>query len=213
MQEIGVSVFGSALLRVEPDLAEIDLGVGTRAKTAAEALEGNRVAVAAVREALRGEGLPDASVQVARVTLEPVYDDFRHRRIEGHLAHVQFRVLVTRLDEVEQTLTAAVEAGANEVQLTYQTSRLRELRAQARQDAFRAARAKAEVYCQAADATLGPVLYIEDRNPQTVRAGMHELGIGPDAPADDDPATPGALEPGSLIVQAAVTVGFALIAG
>jgi hypothetical protein len=125
----GVSVFGSALLRTEPDLAEVDLGVVKTAQTAAEAFEANRAGVGAVRDSLRASGLADVSVEVTRVTLETLYDSYERRKVVGYQAYVHFRLLMTRLDDVEATLTAAVEAGANEVQVTYQTSRLRELRA------------------------------------------------------------------------------------
>lgn len=207
----GVSVFGSALLRTEPDLAEVDLGVVKTAQTAAKAFEANRAGVGAVRDSLRASGLADDSVEVTRVTLETIYDSYERRKVVGHQAYVHFRLLMTRLDEVEATLTAAVEAGANEVQVTYQTSRLRELRAQARQNAIRAARAKAENYCEAAEVQLGQVVYIEDLNPQYLPSGMHDLGLRSNIPADEEPVVAGVLESGSLIVKAAVRVGYTLL--
>lgn len=206
----GVSVFGSALLRTEPDLAEVELGVLEMASTAAEAFESNRAGVRAVRDSLRASGLGDESVEGTRVTLQTVYDGYERRKLVGYQAYVHFRVLVTRLDEVERTLTAAVEAGANEVQVTYQTSRLRELRAQARQNAIHAARAKAENYCEAADVQLGQVVFIEDLNPQYLPGGMHDLGLRSNIPEDEDPAVTGAWGSGSLIVKAAVRVGYTL---
>ena len=206
----GVSVFGSALLRTEPDLAEVDLGVVKTAETAAEAFEANRAGVGAVRDSLRAFGLADDSVEVTRVTLETIYDNLGRRKISSHKAYVHFRFLMTRLDEVEATITAAVEAGANQVQVTYQTSRLRELRAQARQNAIRAARAKAENYCEAAEVQLGQVVYIEDLNPQYLPGGMHDMGPRSNI-AEEDPAVPGVLASGSLIVNAAVRVGYTLL--
>ena len=205
-----MSVFGSAILRVEPDLAEVELGVGRVAETAAEAFEATREAVAAVRNSLRASGLTDDSVEVAHVTLESVYEGgFESRRFAGYQAYVRFRFLITRLDELEATLSAAVEAGANEVlRVTYQASRLREIRAQARQNAVHAARAKAENYCEAAGARLGHVVHIEDANPDFLRGGMHGA---PELPEQDDSALPGVLESGSLVVSAAVTVGFTLL--
>jgi uncharacterized protein len=207
----GVTVFGSALLRTEPDLAEVDLGVVNKAETAAEAFEANRAGVGAVRDSLRASGLADDSVEVARVTLETLFDSYGRRDVASHKAYVHVRFLMTRLDEVEATLTAAVEAGANQVQVTYQTSRLRELRAQARQNAIRAARAKAENYCEAAEVQLGQVVYIEDLNPQYVSSGMHDLGLRSNIPEDEEPVVAGVMESGSLIVKAAVRVGYTLL--
>src|SRR5215469_7971733 len=129
----GVTVFGSTVLRTEPDLAEVELGVGRIDQTAAKAFDLTRQGVAAVRESLRASGLPDESVEVARVTLESVYDGYGpDRKFLGYLASVRFRFVITALDELEAMLSAAVAAGANDVKrVTYQSSRLRELRAEA----------------------------------------------------------------------------------
>jgi uncharacterized protein YggE len=209
----GVSVFGSAMVRVEPDLAEVELGVGRIAKTAAEAFRATREGVAAVRDSLRASGLTDESVEVSRVTLESLYEGMNRRDFKGYRSYVSFRVLITRLDGLEATVSAAVEAGANEVQrVSYQASQLLELRAQARRNAIRAARAKAEIYCQAAEVRVGNVVHIEDVNPDyLMMRGVGHMGVGREIPEQDDSAVPGMLESGSLIVSAAVTVGFTLL--
>ena len=201
------------MVRVEPDLAEVELGVGRIAKTATGAFRATRESVAAVRDSLRASGLADESVEVSRVTLESLYEGMNRREFAGYRSYVSFRVLITRLDELETTVSAAVEAGANEVQtVNYQASGLLELRAQARGNAIRAARAKAEIYCQAAEVRLGNVIHIEDVNPDYLRMPVvSQMGVGREIPEPDDSAAPGMLESGSLIVNAAVTVGFTLI--
>jgi uncharacterized protein YggE len=208
----GVTVFGSTVLRTEPDLAEVELGVGRIDQTAEHAFESTRRGVAAVRESLRASGLPDESVEVARVVLESAYDGYgADRKFLGYKAFVRFRLVLTALDELETMLSAAVAAGANDVQhVTYQSSRLRELRAEARRNAVLAARAKAEVYCEAAGVRLGNVVHIEDRNPEMVFHGMHGEGNRLEE-YEDESVMPGVLASGTLVITAAVTVGFDLM--
>jgi len=207
----GVSVFGSTVLRTEPDLAEVELGVGRIDQTAEQAFDLTRRGVAAVRESLRNSGLPDECVEVARVTLESAYDySGGGPKHLGYKAFVRFRLVITALDDLEAMLSAAVAAGANDVQrVTYQSSRLRELRAEARRNAILAARAKAEVYCEAAGVRLGNVVHIEDQNPELIHRGMHGHG-SPIESYEEEEITPGALASGTLVITAAVTVGFTL---
>jgi hypothetical protein len=209
----GVTAFGSTVLRTEPDLAEIEIGVGRIAQTAAQVFDLTRQGAAAVRESLRASGLPDECVEVARVTLESEYEYAgAGRKFLGYKAFVRFRLLVTALDELEAILSAAVAAGANDVQqVTYQSSRLRELRAEARRNAVLAARTKAEVYCEAAGVRLGNVVHIEDQNPEMILRGMHGHHGAPLEFFEDESGTPGALASGSLVITAAVTVGFSLL--
>jgi uncharacterized protein YggE len=208
----GVTVFGSTVLRTEPDLAEIELGVGRIDQTAEKAFKATQEGVTAVRRSLRASGLPDESVEVARVTLESAYDGFGpSRKFVGYKAFVRFRLVITALDNLEATLSAAVSAGANDVQrVTYQSSRLKELRAEARRNAVLAARDKAEIYCEAAGVRLGHVLHIEDRNPEMIHRGGHGEGTQLDE-HDAESVTPAGLASGSLVITAAVTVGFALL--
>lgn len=209
----GVHVFGSHILRTEPDRAEVDLAVIRLAQTPAASFEQTGKAVRAVRAALRAAAIPDAEIEVSRVNLETAYDSYPARKFLGYRSTVSFRFAVTHLEAIEQLLTSAVEAGANEVQrVRYQSSKLRELRAEARTQAVQAAQRKAEIYCQAANVRLGPVVDIEDVNPDVgayragVSHGVTEWGAG--AVADDE-ATSG-LKPGSLVVSAAVEVTFNL---
>jgi uncharacterized protein YggE len=141
-----------------------------------------------------------------------VFDSYGpNAKFLGYQAEVAFRIVIDALDKVEPVLSAAVDAGANQVTgVRYLTSRLRELRADARRQAVQAARTKAEVYCDAAGVQLGQVIHIEDVNPDSMMLrGGH--GESVDLSAHDEAAESGALQSGSLVVSAAVMVGFNLI--
>lgn len=79
------------------------------------------------------------------------------------------------------------------------------MRDEARRRAVAAARRKAEVYAEACGLRLGPVVHIEDVDPESVGGHSHGRRTGGD-PEDD-----GALTPGSVRVEAAVLLGFSLL--
>ena len=79
------------------------------------------------------------------------------------------------------------------------------LRAEARRQAVAAARNEAGLYAEAAGARLGPVVHIDDVDPE--HAGFERYrahGAGGQASAED-------LAPGHVVVSAAVIVGFSIV--
>src|SRR5258708_13315280 len=66
-----ISVTGEATVLVPPDLAEIDGGVTSEAKTAREASEANNAAMGKVLQALKGAGIEDKDVQTPRLSRQP----------------------------------------------------------------------------------------------------------------------------------------------
>ncbi|MGH9277598.1 MAG: SIMPL domain-containing protein [Acidimicrobiales bacterium] len=207
----GVNVFGSAVIRTDPDRAVAEIGVTRLASKASTAFEETRKAVASVSKSLSSSGIPTEAVEISRVTLRSAFDGFgANAKFIGYQAEVSFRIVIEALEKVEPVLSAAVEAGANQVtSVSYLTSRLRELRAEARQQAVRGARAKAEVYCEAGGARLGNVIHIEDVDPDSLAMrGGHGESLNLSA---QDEAESGALQSGSLVVSAAVVVGYSLL--
>jgi uncharacterized protein YggE len=115
------------------------------------------------------------------------------------------------MDRVDSVLTGLIAAGANElVSVTFQTTRLKELRADARRRAVAAAREKAELYSNAAGVTLGTVLAIEDVNPELLSGRSEGHTYREPAPVDDA-GEPGAIDPGAITIAAAVNILFALV--
>jgi len=211
---VGVNVFGSHVVRTEPDRAEVELAVIRLAQTPAAAFEQTGKGVRAVRAALKTAGIPDTDIEVSKVNLETAYDRYPSAKFLGYRSTVSFRFAVRRLDDVERLITSAVEAGANEVQrVRYQSSKLRELRADARKRAVEAAKRKAEIYCEAAGVRLGPVVDIEDVNPDTgiYRSGLSHNVSETELPTDFDEEAGSGLKPGSLVISVAVQMTFNIL--
>src|SRR6202047_3949572 len=62
----GISVTGEAKISAPPDLAQIDGGVTSEAKTAREASEANNAAMGKVLLALKGAGIDEKDYQTSR---------------------------------------------------------------------------------------------------------------------------------------------------
>lgn len=201
----GVRVFGSAVVRVAPDTASILVAVSRIEQKPEAAFAKARKAAQAVNAYLREAGVKDFGS--SRVTLS---QEFRYtngeNRFVGYQAKIGFNVVLREMDKVDALLSGLIAAGANDLtSVTFQTTRLKEIRADARRRAVAAARAKAELYCEAAGVAVGGVLAIEDVNPELL-SGRSEGHTYREPVAADDIDVPGAIDPGAITVGAAVRV-------
>ena len=201
----GVTVFGSAISRIAPDLASLKVSVSRLEQKPADAFARARQGSQAVQECLRKARISEFGA--SRITLAQ-----KHRFIGnemkflGYEAKVSFHVVLTELDRVEELLTALVTAGANEVDsVSFETTRLKEVRSEARRRAVAAAFDKAVNYCAAAGVSLGAVLHIEDVNPTVLQGREGHVRTEPQI--DDDEGTR-AFDPSSISVGAAVFVAY-----
>lgn len=204
---IGLNVFGSALLRVVPDVASINLSVSATQMQPTAAFAETRKNARAVREYFANANVND--VQSSRITLsqEWEYSGGRRKR-QGYTARVVFNVVLDDLDRVEEIICGAVDVGANEIgDVNFQSRQLKQHRVKARQQAVVAAQEKAHVYAQAAGVSLGQILHLEDINPDQLRGDEGHVVHEPDI---DDEGPLSAFDPGSITVGAAVILTYSL---
>jgi uncharacterized protein len=204
----GISVFGSYVLRVEPDVALVTFAVAHTKPEPSVAFAATREAVAEVRAYLRKADVAPADVQTSHLNLTADHQGYGKERVFlGYEARVSLSVRLTDLRRFEEILAGVVQAGANQIQSTeFQTTRLAELRAQARRGAFAAARSKAELYAEEAGVRLGEVLHVEDVNPDALR-GRESHGADVELESDGEQGS----APGSIQVKAAVQLAFGIV--
>lgn len=208
----GVNAFGSCLIRAVPDFASVRCAVNRTAPHPKQAFEAARDATKRVRDAIRSMGIADADVAASDISLAEAFSvDGQTRKKIGYEACVMFHVIVRQLGNIEALLSAVVDAGADRIISVHaKTSKLREVRGEARERAVRAARAKAEELAAAAGAKLGPVLHLEDINADDHGRRSHLPDID-HAMHDDRAGEPQVENPGSIMVAAAVMACFALV--
>ena len=181
-----ISVSGEAQISAPPDLAQIDAGVSTEAKTAREASEANNAAMGRVLLALKGAGIEEKDFQTSRLSLQPQYAPNRSgpNAVVGYRAGNRVTIRLRDVTKVASTIDILVGAGANELGgISFMVSAASKLLDDAREQAIADARRKAEIYAKAAGVTLGsPVSISEEGAPGPVAFRKMAAGFAASAP-------------------------------
>jgi uncharacterized protein YggE len=161
-----ISVTGEARFSVPPDLAQIDAGVTSEAKSAREASDANNAAMGKVLLALKGSGLDEKDYQTSRLSLQPQYSSAKSgspASIVGYRASNRVTIRLPDVTKVANVIDTLVTAGANEIGgINFMVSQASKLLDDAREQAVADARRKAEIYAKAAGVTLGAPLSISE---------------------------------------------------
>ncbi len=198
----GISVFGTGRVRAEPGLARVQPAVDVLESSPEEAFRRAGEAVARLREVLRRHGVPDAAVSGSRLGLTSEYDGHGGgRTLLGYRCQASYAVESRALDGLQQLIVDMVDAGAHRIDsVEFDVPDRAALRDEARRRAVAAARRGAQVYAEAADVRLGPVLHIQDAEAEPFAPFRAARG--------GDPS--GALAPGTVEVSAGVLLGYSL---
>jgi uncharacterized protein len=168
-----ISVTGEAHISVPPDLAQIDAGVTSEAKTAREASDANNAAMGKVLLALKGAGIDEKDFQTSRLLLQPQYSVAKQgspATVIGYRASNQVTIRLRDVAKVASTIDTLVGAGANDIGgINFMVSQASKLLDDAREQAVADARRKADIYAKAAGVTLGaPISISEEGSAQPV---------------------------------------------
>jgi uncharacterized protein YggE len=170
-----ITVSGEATVSVAPDLAQVEAGVTSDAKTAREASEANNAAMGKLLMALKAAGIDAKDIQTSRLSLLPQSAPNRSttNTIVGYRASNQVTVRLRDVAKVASTIDLLVGAGANDIGgINFMVSQASKLLDDAREQAVADARRKADIYAKAAGVTLGAPLSIsEEGSPGPVFRG------------------------------------------
>jgi len=167
-----ISVLGEGTVTAAPDTATINSGVTTQAATAREALDANSAAMDELIATLKEAGIAERDIQTSNFSVSPnyVYSDARDEngyslppRIDGYQVSNSVTVKVRDLEQLGAILDRSVTVGANTINgIGFSVADPSSLLDDARRQAVRDARAKAELYAEAAGATLGELEKISE---------------------------------------------------
>ncbi|MCJ2181366.1 SIMPL domain-containing protein [Novosphingobium sp. 1949] len=145
----------------EPDMAVFTSGVTSQARTASAALADNSKAMTGVFAALKKAGIAEKDIQTSNLSVSPVYSqparkpdgsyDANERTIVGYQVNNTVTVRQRKLDDFGAVIDALVSAGANEVNgPTFTLSQPDAAQDEARVEAIKEARRRADLYAKAA---------------------------------------------------------------
>jgi uncharacterized protein YggE len=215
-----------------PDLATFNAGVLTQAKTAAEALAANSTRMEATVASLKRAGIAERDLQTSTLNLQPQYFyPQRERpvrqpdgsiiegpepgppRIIGYEARNSLTVRVRRISEMGRVIDALVAAGANQVDGPFFSLERTEVAAdEARANALRTARQRAELYAREAGFRAARLLTITEGGGYypVAREIMVTAQRGGGAMSAPPPPPPAPVQPGEVAIGVSLSVQFAL---
>jgi uncharacterized protein len=208
-----ISVSGVGETRVTPDRAIINIGVYSRATTAAAAARDNARKQQAIIDTLRAVGIPREQISTTQFNVSP---EMRHipqsgrNEITGYSVSNTVRVEVRQLDQVATAIDAALAKGANQINsLDFLVSNADEPRRRALAQAIERARLDAETMARAAGGSLGTLLELSTAY-APVPMMRREMAMAASR-VQADVATP--IEPGEETVRAVVSARWQFVPG
>ena len=202
-----VTVTGSGVTMVAPDVATVSVGVTVQAPNAAQAMSDNAAKQRAVIDAAKAQGFAPEDLQTQGLSLSPLTDYSREGQppvITGYQAQNIVSVRVRDLTKLGALLDAMIAAGATDVQgIVFDRQDSSEASDAARSDAVTDARRRAEVMARAAGMQLGPLLSLSEGVTQS--GPMPMMAMAPESKRDSTP-----VEAGQLALSAQVNAVWAL---
>ena len=206
--EVLVQIVATGRADTRPDEARFTAGVQTIEATAAAASARNNEVINRVVAALRGLEIRAEDVQSRQVSLSRI----EHGRDRGRFqANNMIEVRLRNVDRVGQAIAATTDAGANV--LSGPDLRVSDPNAANRSayaNAYRAARARAEAYAEAAGLRVARVLAIRDGGESGQPGIGYDMVAMEAAPRTTAPVSAPPVPPGLTTSQVAVRVDFAL---
>jgi uncharacterized protein YggE len=209
-----IVVTGLGETRVSPDRAIINIGVYSRATTAAIAARENARKQQAIIDTLRALGIPREQISTMHFNVHP---EMRHipqsgrNEITGYSVNNVVRVEVRQLDQVASAIDASLSKGANQINsLDFVVSNADEPRRRALTQAIERARLDAESMARAAGGSLGTLLELSTAY-TPIPIMRREMAMAGAARVQADVATP--IEAGEETVRAIVTARWQFVPG
>ncbi len=174
-----ITVTGTGIATLPPDLARFSVGITEQGTDVLAPQAAVATKTDAIIAALRTNGVDiDRDVRTSNYSIQPIYDTNSRtntQTITGYRVTNQVNVAVRdiRSNRVGTLIDATVKAGANTVSsISFGLANPDAATNQAREDAVRNARAKADTLTRVAGASVGPVMTISETSVSPVEARM-----------------------------------------
>ncbi len=206
---LNLSAYGE--VKQAPDMATVSAGVQTDALTAEEAMRQNRTQMNQVFRALERLGIADKDIQTSNLTLSPQWQHSNNQRprVVGYRAANTVTVIVRDLTKVGPAIDAVVGAGSNSLHgVNFALSNPEEALNEARREAAKALREKAQLYAQAMGYRLGRIIRLNEQGGNSP-APQYKAARAMMAEASMDAPTP--VAPGEMTMRISLSGQFELL--
>ncbi|WP_209016011.1 SIMPL domain-containing protein [Roseibium sp. RKSG952] len=163
-----ISIDGRGQVTAAPDMAVVTTRVVTRSEEAPDALSENTAAISKVIEDIKSAGIDAKDIQTSGFSIYPRYDrspqsQNQPPKIDAYEVTNGVTIKIRDLDKLGKILNTVVQSGANSVGgISFQISDPQDKLDEARKAAVDDAKARAELYAEAAGVELGRVLSISE---------------------------------------------------
>jgi uncharacterized protein len=155
-----ITVTGTGMVTLTPDIAYVNIGVQTQDASATVAMDDNNTRAAAIIAAIKTFGIADKDLQTTNFSIYPQQQYDNNGTITGVIYQVNNTVYVTVRDltKLGDMLDATVKAGANSINsITFDVADKSDALTQARQAAVAEALKQANELTGATGVSLGDV--------------------------------------------------------
>ena len=173
--ENGILVIGEGSLKVNPDIAVVNMGIQVERRTASNARKEAAISMQNLLDAITEIDVEDKDVQTSYFNISPRYDWIEEQDAKGR--HVSRQVLVgytvsnnvivtvRNLDNVSKVIDSAAEASGDSIRInnvSFQIDNAEQYEAELRKLAYVDALAKATHFSSLAGVKLGEVMMISE---------------------------------------------------
>ena len=167
-----ITVVGQGSVRVQPDIAQVSVGVETTSETIAEGVVDNEAQMESILAALEAAGIDAKDIQTTNFSISLDRYPEPMPRVEGTEAEEaapvyrisnMVNVTIRDLEMVGDVLDAVIEGGANNIWgVSFTVEDPAAAQADARTDAIADARERAGALAELSEVQLGPVMSISE---------------------------------------------------
>ena len=210
LAETKISVTGTGETQVSADTAVISLGVSARDKDVLKAQQKVNESIAAIRQVLIDNGVPEENINTDYMNIYAIYDyDGDMEQVKAYNANSTLAVKVTDLETVGKLIDECFAAGANTLNgITFSASDTAEARALSLTEAVADARAKAEVLAAASGLKITGIEVISEAGVYSYDNTVGNFSAKRMDGGTEEAAYGTVVQAAKLIVSATVTITF-----
>lgn len=155
-----IAITGEGTVTAAPDIANIQVGVTSEAKTVADAQNDNTKKMNEIIKAIKEQGVAEKDLKTENYNIYPKYQwKLGKNEITGYTVMQSLSVKIRDTKNISEILKAATDKGANKVgDLKFSVDEPERLKVEAREKAIKNAKQKAEMLATQLDVKLGKIV-------------------------------------------------------